>query len=253
VISNRGVLYLAVGDAYAQLARQSIQSLRNAGYRGRISVLADRPLGRADVEVIGVTADASRTIKTRLHAYSPFELTLYLDCDTLILWPIDDIWNALGDATIAFARDVHPTVGEAVAYAPIEKRGTPIEHRLTLQACGPTAPNFNGGVSLWRRSSQSDQFWEAWHAEWKRFGGVDQFALVRTIARLRAMIATLSPRFNSFAGRMDDAAQAVQLGVSILHFCPNAQQKRIGDFIQQLHFDVRPVSSRANFRGTHFD
>jgi hypothetical protein len=258
---SRGVIYLAVGNAsYQRLARQSIASLRRSGYRGEVAVVVDEDVAfGAGIRTISVPRNArdfaSRSLKTTLNRHSPFDESLYLDSDTLILWPIDPIWNALRRAPIAFAIDSHPTVGEAIISAPGERRGTVPEHLATAKVCPRNTPYFNGGVMLWRRSTEADTFFDWWHQEWKRFGGIDQFALVRALTRCGIPVATLPQRYNMPTAGLRDATEAALARAAILHFCPEPQQRRIDDFIRQLQFDVHVLTDRStttSFRGDDF-
>src|SRR5215204_1601327 len=120
--ATRGVIYVAVGDpAYRRMARESIGSLRSSGYRGPIAVVVEkaehvRALGDGLQPIVARTSMArdtfaSRGVKTTLHRLTPFDQTLYLDCDTLIIWNPDDIWRHLRTADYALALDRHATVG----------------------------------------------------------------------------------------------------------------------------------------------
>src|SRR5215218_9822905 len=170
--ATRGVIYVAVRDAtYRRLARESIWSLRRARERVDVAVVCDDDADAATTArefgdgvrriVVPRDADAfgSRAIKTQLHRLTPFDETLYLDCDTLVVWPLDQIWQHLRSAEVALALDAHPTVQGALAAARGERRGTAAEWEATRASMtSAAAPYFNGGVLLWRRSEASARF-----------------------------------------------------------------------------------------------
>ncbi|MDQ3440976.1 MAG: hypothetical protein M3478_11580, partial [Planctomycetota bacterium] len=138
----------------------------------------------------------------------------------------------------------HSTVGDALSAAARERRGTPAEWEAT-RTCGAAAPYYNGGVVLWRTSDASHRFFDAWHAEWRRFRGIDQFALVRALMRSGRRVATLPPRFNTLSIELPNAAAAARAGVCVLHFCPHTQQSRMAEFVRELRYDVHLMTIKG--------
>jgi hypothetical protein len=256
---TRGVIYVAVGDSsYRRMAADSIASLLCSGYRGPIAVVCDDPSAidpgprtgwAADVRTILVPPPRdggrfdSRAVKTQLHRHCPFDQALYLDCDTLIVWPIDAIWGLLdargGGADVALAIDHHPTLARALEAAPRERRGSPQEWELTRRsvADAATTPFFNGGVLLWRRSTASDRFFDCWHEQWRAFASIDQFALARAWARTTTPL-TLPWFYNAPSRGMRNVVEAATAGVRILHFWARDQQRRMPQFARERLLDV---------------
>jgi hypothetical protein len=168
---------------------------------------------------------ASREIKTQLFAYSPFDETLYLDNDTLVVGKLDEIWQFLEAAPIAAALDIQQTLGAAVESGLHYRQLTPEEAEVTLKTCGESAPYFNTGVLLWHTCPASEFFFREWHRQWQRFGRRDQFAFARALAVTRQKIATLPACFNQpVLGELTDA---VRTQSRILHFWLPPKRERM--------------------------
>lgn len=116
------------------------------------------------------TARPSRSIKTRLASYSPFRQTLYLDADIVPLRPWSGIWDYLREGSIGAVLDDW-TVGSS-------GHGKSRLRRDAIRRLGSNRAMFNGGVLLWRKGPEVDAGFEHWFAQWRRFGDVDQFALL---------------------------------------------------------------------------
>jgi hypothetical protein len=193
---------------------------------GRVSVTPGRSLS-------GVS---SRVYKTQLNRYTPFDTTLFLDNDTIVTRRLDALWPHLDGAPLAAALDVHPTVGRALEASLADRLLSEEEAAATRELCGDNASYFNAGVMLWRRGPDADRFFAAWHEEWQRFQGRDQFALVRALARTGTPVAVLPPPFN--VPVWPATANYVYAEARILHFWmrPKLQYMRQMGFIARSAF-----------------
>ncbi|TMV58340.1 hypothetical protein FGG78_36505, partial [Thioclava sp. BHET1] len=106
-----GVIYVARGAGYLDLAERSATSLRACNPGLAVDLFTDQPEvapGLFDqVRPIpeGVTSKLACLPETR------FERTLYLDCDTLILAPFADLFTVLERFELAVTHDVRRTSG----------------------------------------------------------------------------------------------------------------------------------------------
>lgn len=239
--ANAGVVYISFGDVYRQMTADSISHLRSCGYAGPVRVLTDSrvwDLSAFDVEVVALDAVeegfATRFYKTQVNAYG-YDVTLFLDADTLPLSPLGAIWQQLRFAEICMATDLHPTVQHLIRKSKTGtddwrgwgKRAYSAQQRLAeydyMRALGLTEhPFFNSGVMLFRRCTATDRLFTAWHEEWKRFRDADQLPLVRAIAMTGCKVHTLAPSWNArlkYFGTIDNARAR---GVRILHLRPRA-------------------------------
>jgi len=224
---ERGVLYLALGDAHRGLAAASIACLRRYGYHGAVRVVTDQPdwlpteLHCETVQVPHAGDGlASRHYKTQLLRFA-FDSTLFLDADAVPIGDITDIWKFLDDCDIAMAADVHSTIGETVAMNRHRDWWRELwgdEYRLMIRLGLTSYPYFNSGVMLFRRTSGVEELFSAWHQEWQRYRTRDQMALVRAAALKATAVRTLPEIWNCQARFFASIRDAQNAGVKILHF-----------------------------------
>lgn len=211
VADECGVLYLALErPSLAAVCLLSIASLRRSGYSGEVLILSDLPpelwLGarplRATVRRLDRAENqVAKVFKTRLGRLTPFERTLYLDCDTLVCRSLRGLWTRAlpPDLPVAMARDRAPTLQSVLERAPAW--GNPQEWAETALLCGPGAPHFNSGVVYWATSSASEEFFKKWEEEFLRYCATDQAPLARAISRTACPPASLGQRLNVQTGQ----------------------------------------------------
>ncbi|MEG5096014.1 hypothetical protein QUB31_27340, partial [Microcoleus sp. B13-B4] len=56
---------------------------------------------------------ASRQAKLALYQQSPFEKTIYLDCDICLLSPIYEVFDYLDEVDLLITEDVQPAIAKA--------------------------------------------------------------------------------------------------------------------------------------------
>lgn len=106
--TTRGVLYIAFGEQYRKEARQSLATLRRVSPNVVCAVLTDRPwteIPAPDIVVLR-PLDASFGSKPRqMYDASPFEETLYLDTDTIVVRDVEPLFGLLRwyDVGVKFA------------------------------------------------------------------------------------------------------------------------------------------------------
>jgi lipopolysaccharide biosynthesis glycosyltransferase len=164
------------------------------------------------VEIPRNARKPSRWIKTQLASFSPYTQTLAIDADTIILKPIDAIWNHLRKRPVAAAIDRNPTLATV-------NHGRYREFRHTVRRHPATSPHYNTGVLLWRKSRSADALFEEWHREWQRFGHIDQLAFIRAVRNTGITPAKLPARFNYPQVLAPDVNTALRKSVVIWHFC----------------------------------
>lgn len=197
----RAVVYIVTGDTkvdYMAMAVNSATSLRATGYTGHIRIITcfdAPPLFNSVYRIHPEGGWQSRSIKTRLPYFcKDLDQALYVDCDTKILRPIDDVWSLLTHP-ICMAR--HPfnkdrkcrTVGE------FSERFPGRESTYTQSVCGPEFPFWNAGVVLFHPSGARDTF-TRWHAEWLKFRACDQTAFCRAVSESQGIVGDLPMEYN---------------------------------------------------------
>ncbi|WP_240963789.1 putative nucleotide-diphospho-sugar transferase [Luteolibacter luteus] len=138
----------------------------------------------------------SRQAKTRLFEYTPFDLTLFVDTDTVFGEAID-MEELLGDADLAMGLDADPQLGRgARVFLKYPGFTSAAEVDETLNLCGETFPFFNSGVMVWRQTEKTRAFFERWHLEWCKYRRADQLALARALCSTNIRVKALDKRFN---------------------------------------------------------
>lgn len=204
--TTQGVIYCAV-DAWSYLESAVISAfaLRQVSPNIPIIILSNikkpgiqeqllelniviKPIAIPEKERLN-NAMVSRLVKTSLNTLTEFDETLYLDADILPLKPIEEIWEFLKIENIAMAIDLAPTVSQC---AHIDK----VEKDYTLKICAPDSAQFNGGVMLWKNTSDAHALFTTWQKEWRIFKKHDQLALSRAIQENKTQIAHLPHTYN---------------------------------------------------------
>lgn len=194
-LQSGGVLYLCTGN-YHDMLNNSISSLRESNPSLPYHVLADRALSIPFSWIPPLKGKASRHIKTNLFHYSPYDLTLFVDTDTVIAKAVD-LENILGDADVAMALDADPRIGRgAQVFLNYPGFTTPDEVEETLNLCGTDFPFYNSGVMIWRQSEKMESFFNRWHEEWRKYGRADQLALARALFKIAPTVKRLDSKFN---------------------------------------------------------
>lgn len=179
-----GVLYVAYGSGhFIDLASVSASSLREHTTDLPCWLATDADPTRGDFDGLirfprEPTSIGRKRRRIEAMAASPFERTLYLDCDTFILADVRPILDVLERFDIAA---VHAPVGIGHPHADVPS----------------SFPEHNTGVLAWRRSVESDGFFRDWlHA----FDGSalvwDQPSLRQALYFSDLRIGTLPPEWN---------------------------------------------------------
>ncbi|MBD1922822.1 hypothetical protein H6F77_17355 [Microcoleus sp. FACHB-831] len=98
---------------------------------------------------------ASRMAKLVLYQESPFDKTIYMDCDICLLANIDEVFDFLDEADILITKDVQPSISQATNLL----RGKQ-EVLQTLQSVGlplkEDSVQYNGGFIGFKRSDTAE-------------------------------------------------------------------------------------------------
>lgn len=191
-----GVLLLSTGKRGDSL-RNCLGSLSRTNPSLPFHLLTDRPYDVPFQWVKSWTGKASRRIKTQLHKYTPFDLTLFADDDTVFAKPVD-LLELLGEADMAFALDVLSTLEQASCMVKWPHHVSAREVEETIACCGRDQAFYNTGVMLWRNHSPAvHDFFDRWRQEWEKHEQCDQFAFVRALKEAQVSTKILPQSYNS--------------------------------------------------------
>ncbi|MGB0498352.1 MAG: hypothetical protein ACPGID_08435 [Rubricella sp.] len=180
---GRGIVFVATGAGYLDLARRAAATVRACMPDIPIDLFTDQdapdwPSGEAHA-VVGPVRNA----KVHSIAHSRFARSLFLDADTWMVRPVDDLFDLLDRFDIAVA---HEQVRVA---AP-----TLLETRHGFPEC---FPEFNTGVLGWRRCDAVDRLLARWRAlDLEEGQRADQFTFRKAVWDSDVRVATLPPEFN---------------------------------------------------------
>lgn len=218
----RGVVYIVTGSRkyYFEL-KKSIDSLLKQGYSGPIRIVAERASyissynSYDQVEIYEVpkkeetSFSLSRRLKTQLYDYSPFAETLFLDTDTVILKPIDSVWEYLNSSNFILSTDILETLADVFWTEVIGGNYLFEDAVYTRAICPLDSKLFNAGVILFRRCAETKNLFEIWTKEWSRFRHRDQLALVRAIFHSRINVKALPSIYNAYTLDSQNASEVV--------------------------------------------
>lgn len=184
MMSKRGAIYVATGAKYVAEAVLSAGTVRKAMPGTPITLFSDeRPDTNVFDEVIPVEGGGhGRPAKIRSMAGSPYEETLFLDSDTWMCQPCDDIfWPLEHGYDLAVAHEVY-------------------RNEYSFEEFPDSFPALNTGVVAFRRSEGTAAFFREWERSYmevfrhKRMADQPSFRHTLFHSGLRHYI--LPPEFN---------------------------------------------------------
>jgi hypothetical protein len=145
---SKGLITIAIGKKYIRQARYlAYSALLHAPHVIR-AVVTDRPELLADYYDITIPYNPDYgdpfAAKTRLYLYTPFERTLYVDADSLVMHNFDSYWPWLEEQSFVYEGAL---LHEGEWYFDIVK----IIRQLSL----PWMPKFNSGMFLFKNDIRS--------------------------------------------------------------------------------------------------
>jgi hypothetical protein len=195
-----GCIYVAFGRAYLIQALNSVQSLRriSPGVPACIvtNTLREPPEAfrewdrAADSWVfLDLPDNQNRLVKTDLLRYTPFQRTLYLDCDTEVVGDVKTMARFLDYWDVALRL-------REEGYSPTATKGR--QTVLDGAASVFELPHWNGGVVLFAANERVAEFFSLWN-HYYQTGGIpyDQVSLVEAAFRSSCRILSLDGRWNA--------------------------------------------------------
>ena len=188
-----GIIYVAYGDLAIKGCQASMLSAKHQHPGVQVAVVSDREVQGADFKIVQPSLDiGAREYKTNVYQYSPFDYTLFLDADTLVVGSLQAGFSTLVQGwDVVMALDYRQTLSRIDHIPPAD-----VNDAIALVGTGEY-PHYNAGMIFWRKGEAVERMYQLWHEEWSRFRFRDQAALVRAIYRSRVKLWTVSWQWNT--------------------------------------------------------
>lgn len=235
-MKERGIIYVATGPRYLAEAEHSVRSVRRVSPKVPTAIISDSSPARNlfDVRLNLPNPEYSFVDKIIALTRTPFEKTLFLDTDTFVIEPLEEIFELLDRFDIAAAADpgryLYPIAGVATSF-----------------------PELNSGVVLYRRNTAVLELIRRWDEMYrleiasKMSAGVkpwhDQLAFTRAIYDSNVNFFMLPPEFNARVLM----PQAVSGPIRIAH-CRLKRPDRYESDLSKLNESIYPRNINPNPR-----
>lgn len=187
---DKGIVYIAFGTEYDRLAAHTIAFSKKflslpvsvmTNMRDRHKKWEDIP--DIDFIFLDLPTDDNREIKTRLYKYTPYEQTIYLDCDCVVIKPgLEKILERLQEKETVFQH-----------YGKWREQQKYYSRAAKILNTFPPTPVFLGGFWAFRKTPAVEKFFDTWHDYWIATGrGRDMPGLACAIKNTAISHSTLS-------------------------------------------------------------
>jgi hypothetical protein len=237
-VEKCGCLYVAFGRPYLIQALNSFQSLRKVSPSLPVCILTNTfPEAPSEFREWDKTADVwlyveasnsqNRLFKTDLLRYTPFQKTLYLDCDTEILNDITLVFDLLDYWDIALHL-------KDEGYSPHKEKGRQIV--LDGKAAVFELPHWNSGVILFAKNPRVEEFFTLWNRYYKvGLTQYDQVSLVEAIFRCSCRILSLDGRWNAGAAWGADRPEQKRYVLHYMHDITDRIAQRLINLDREIY------------------
>ena len=185
---TEGIVYMAFGDAAIAELAKSIESLRRfADYP--VLAVADKEVGIVPTviwkgeypynpEAMKQHKFMAGRVKPFLCAISPFDKTLYLDCDTEFMQSPEEGFALLDRWDMAVAKHAGQERTITALKFGLEEK----EAMIQCLSGNSDVPYLNSGVIFFRKCPQVESVFQDWYTHWMEWGHWDeQQALMKAI------------------------------------------------------------------------
>ncbi len=203
---SKGVLYIAVGESYTEMAIASAKSIKHHNQNLKIHLFTDQQnIQSAYVDSFGIIDDPHRRSKVDYISESPFNETLYLDADTFILENIEGLFEILMRYDLAIAH--------------AHKRNIEATLQNWRKDIPSAFPQMNSGVILYKKNDRTEKLFKDWktafhESDFKK----DQVTLRELIWLSDLQVHILPPEYNIRFKKFLDVWTDQEVKPMILHF-----------------------------------
>lgn len=196
-----GVIYVAVGADYAELAVQSARSVKRWNPGLAVDLVTDVPMQAEVFDAVHPAPSSHPRVYLDCLGAARFDRVLYLDADTLALAPFGDLFDIADRFPLAIAHDMRR------------------RSELIRAGGGPYAfPQLNSGVMLYRQGARMRDFFVEWRRRYDALGLMrDQVSLKQALWEGDLPFYVLPPEFNLRRTTLLDAWEPLDAEPVILH------------------------------------
>lgn len=189
---QRGIVYVAAGEAFLEEAVQSAASAKRHNPELPVAIVADRDVTSTHVDTVMELSDPAYSWVDSVlpPRESPYERTLLLDTDTYVCGPLKDLFALLDRFEIA------------VAQCPVRRAELSEQpYAYTADGVPDSFPMYQCGVMLYRDSPGVNALFDRWLAIYDEHAGGDgvsftQPAFRQALFESDVRFATLPPEYN---------------------------------------------------------
>lgn len=231
-IKDRGFVYIAFGESYTKEAIMSIRSLKRYNSEP-VALFTNNPhLDDLNdlVEYLYVIQPKHKRTKIDYISQSPFDKSVYLDSDTLIVKNISDIFDLIARYDVAVTMD------------PARKRLS-ISKKISEYRDIPYAfPEMNGGVFAYSSTDKSKKFLNLWQKYFYKFytqtEGWDQPAMRIALWESDVRLACLPPEYNVRSKKLRKKVQSIKDSLGEDHMEPRIYHMHYSPEVHENEFRV---------------
>lgn len=196
-MADEGFLYIAVGEKYLKEALISAQQLNRVMPEYPITIVTHRELEEEYFDSVVVVDSLEKYSEKVVNMRMPYERTLFVDMDTWIVSPVDELFDLLDQFDIALSHN-------------------PGRNYDKNEEVPEGFPQHNTGVIAMRKNSRTKGLLERWGEEYKRPeepDDLDQTSFRKALYESNCRFTVLPPEYNCRYNRPG----AVQGEVKIFH------------------------------------
>jgi len=199
-MNEKGLIYVVFGNKYDELAARTI-GLSRKFTNLPIQVLTNIPEDNRSLEwknikgveftLFNMKQGENRSIKTRLIDFSPFDLTLFLDCDSFVQRSgVEMLFDLMSGSDILL-----PVLGKwGVGSKPLSV------YAKVMQKIGAQLPLtiYYGALLGFKKTLGAKKFFDLWHSYWRLTCGRDMPPLACAVKNSGVVVKEIFPEEDRF-------------------------------------------------------